>query len=93
MNSAWQEKVRVEQQRTNELEKEWKCLLAQIQENADTPGYKQAMTHTDLQTGQHSKQDAPSTRVCILCWRYGIQHLPVFILLQTLSDKFFAINF
>ncbi|KAK7588214.1 hypothetical protein V9T40_005459 [Parthenolecanium corni] len=62
VNSAWQEKVRVEQQRTNELEKEWKCLLAQIQENADTPGYKQAMTHTDLQTGQHSKQDAPSTR-------------------------------
>lgn len=73
VNSAWQEKVRAEQQRTNELEKEWKFLITQIQANADTPGYKQAMTHTDLQTGLHSKQDAPSTRVCIPRWLNYIQ--------------------
>lgn len=48
--------------RTDQLEKEWKQLIQEIEANADTPGYQQAIKHTDLQTGLH-KHDVPSTRV------------------------------
>ena len=47
--------------KTAKLEKEWKELIQEIQANADTPGYQQAVKHTDLQAGMH--KDVPSTRV------------------------------
>ncbi|XP_065218127.1 uncharacterized protein LOC135843980 [Planococcus citri] len=61
VNNAWNEKIRVEQGRTAQLESEWKALQAKIEANADTPGYHQAIKHNEIQLGQH-KHDGPSTR-------------------------------
>lgn len=62
VNNAWSEKIHSEQLKTDILEKEWKKLVSEIQANAETPGYQQAIKHMDIQSGLH-KQDVPSTRV------------------------------